>query len=281
MKNDTIENINEKYININQNLQFCPTCNMLINTNIFQDHLYCHQIEEDNKIDNNKNEEAESPNTEDKIKNIPIKIFGFFENIGNKAKEIFSKEDNDNNTKKDEPGKVANFFSKVRDKINEKIDDIKTNLSNNNEEEERRNSYRNNRNHILQNILNIRNRNRNDRIDSDYRDSDNIDDLLIRFEDEDNNINLKKDNLFKEEDANEILRYIPCSIIQEEKLKNENNNKCVICLYEFKIGDKVSTLPCLHLFHNECLKNWILRSTWCPICKLDISLDSLFSKNNF
>ncbi len=47
-----------------------------------------------------------------------------------------------------------------------------------------------------------------------------------------------------------------------------DQDSCVICLSEFENGDNVTTLPCGHDYHTECIKPWLLkRSSKCPICK--------------
>jgi len=136
---------------------------------------------------------------------------------------------------------------------------------------------RNNNNNIrLDNSLNRlsyyrRHRNR-------IRDNENIDDLLRIFEEEDEEINERRNNLFKE-DAKEIMRYIPVSEVKEIKQENGNELKCMICLYDINIGETECTLPCLHIFHPDCLEQWLVRKKACPVCKYDISLDSLLSNN--
>ena len=248
------------------NKLLCNFCNKPISSDIFQDHILCHQIneEETNKKDNiiNNpfiNNKTENKKTEENNK-FTTKFFGFFENIGNKAKEIFKKEE-----KEEHPSKISIFFNNFTDKISQTFDEIKQEITkklDKSDDSDDETPFRF-----------ISNKKR------DYRDDNNIDDLLLRFEEEDAINNNKKENLFKEEDANEILRYIPNSIITQEKNENEDNYKCVICLFEFKLRDKVCTLPCLHIFHIDCLKNWIIRNRWCPICKIDCSLDSLFNNN--
>ncbi|KAK3413251.1 RING-H2 finger protein ATL56 [Eucalyptus grandis] len=43
---------------------------------------------------------------------------------------------------------------------------------------------------------------------------------------------------------------------------------CVVCLEEFKIGDKCRLLPiCRHSFHTECIDAWLLKMANCPICR--------------
>ena len=50
----------------------------------------------------------------------------------------------------------------------------------------------------------------------------------------------------------------------------EGGLACPICFEEFQLGDVVSLSPnreCLHVFHHECIKEWLLRNINCPICR--------------
>ncbi len=54
---------------------------------------------------------------------------------------------------------------------------------------------------------------------------------------------------------------------------SENINKeetCIICLGDFKSEDIIKKFFCGHIFHDNCLKDWINQSVKCPICKYDI-----------
>ena len=76
-----------------------------------------------------------------------------------------------------------------------------------------------------------------------------------------------------EEDLTKLVSAIPAFIVKE---KNKNNNKyCPICLGDFKLGEKESSLPCLHCFHSNCIEGWLKRNKSCPVCKLKISWESL------
>lgn len=49
---------------------------------------------------------------------------------------------------------------------------------------------------------------------------------------------------------------------------NNYSDTCTICQEKFKENDTVSLLPCNHVFHKDCLKNWLLNyNCVCPICR--------------
>ena len=72
---------------------------------------------------------------------------------------------------------------------------------------------------------------------------------------------------------NDILQNLPEIQIAEKELKQiENNQKdCVICLSNFVLGDKIKRLPCLHIFHTDCIEDWLHNSELCPLCKHNIN----------
>ena len=48
---------------------------------------------------------------------------------------------------------------------------------------------------------------------------------------------------------------------------NEEEVSCTICMTEINDGDRIGALPCNHLFHSSCLKEWIKRRNVCPLCQ--------------
>ena len=58
------------------------------------------------------------------------------------------------------------------------------------------------------------------------------------------------------------------------ELKEKENDSCAICVSDFEIGEKVTMIPCSHLFHSECIKKWLMINLSCPICKFKIKMSS-------
>ena len=48
---------------------------------------------------------------------------------------------------------------------------------------------------------------------------------------------------------------------------SEENKSCTICMCQYELDDQYMILPCLHRFHNECIKEWFARRNTCPNCK--------------
>ena len=49
-----------------------------------------------------------------------------------------------------------------------------------------------------------------------------------------------------------------------KKMKGDN---CNICLNDFKTNEKLFKMKCGKFLHNKCLKDWLKKSNYCPLCK--------------
>ena len=60
--------------------------------------------------------------------------------------------------------------------------------------------------------------------------------------------------------------------IELSNLDNMSEQKeCTICLTPFAEGGygEITTLPCLHVFHKECVDPWLAQNGNCPVCRDD------------
>ena len=83
----------------------------------------------------------------------------------------------------------------------------------------------------------------------------------------------------KDKDIATILKFLPKTTVKQAK---ENQNKssahCVICLCDFEIGESISALPCFHVFHTQCIENWLQQAPHCPVCKFEVTLTNLLGQ---
>ena len=91
----------------------------------------------------------------------------------------------------------------------------------------------------------------------------NIQDLVERLRNRDNPTD------------QEILNELPETTIDDVNKLDPEKRNCVICLEDFKNGDKATVLPCIHLFHTLCIQNWLKTQNSCPICKFKLTGDNL------
>ena len=73
----------------------------------------------------------------------------------------------------------------------------------------------------------------------------------------------------------DLLSVLPEITIEDlEKLPAEKRD-CVVCLCNYEVNDKVLILPCTHIFHTCCIKDWFKSQNTCPICKYKIDRNIL------
>ena len=54
----------------------------------------------------------------------------------------------------------------------------------------------------------------------------------------------------------ELLKDLPIITLKNIDNLDDEKKLCYICLKDYIIEDKVLTLPCLHNFHPDCVKEW-------------------------
>jgi len=64
----------------------------------------------------------------------------------------------------------------------------------------------------------------------------------------------------------QVLRM--CAVVEavpEEVLRGRLEDTCAVCREPMLCGDAVRRLPCLHVFHKDCIDQWLLIRTTCPL----------------
>lgn len=68
-----------------------------------------------------------------------------------------------------------------------------------------------------------------------------------------------------QDDELESIRTIKFSEINDPKI---DEKKCTICMTKFEDDDQISILKCNHIFHEECIKEWLKDYSYkCPVCR--------------
>ena len=60
------------------------------------------------------------------------------------------------------------------------------------------------------------------------------------------------------------------TVPSSENLEGEEQTACHICLGDYECGEEVCLLQnpyCTHVFHKECISEWLLKHNECPCCR--------------
>ncbi|XP_027363046.1 E3 ubiquitin ligase BIG BROTHER-related [Abrus precatorius] len=50
-----------------------------------------------------------------------------------------------------------------------------------------------------------------------------------------------------------------------------SNDSCVICRVDYEDDESLTVLSCKHLYHPECINNWLKINKICPVCSTEVS----------
>jgi hypothetical protein len=71
----------------------------------------------------------------------------------------------------------------------------------------------------------------------------------------------------------EFVKFMTCGhadlpeVIFKPGSDGHNKDECSICLDDFESGTSLQMLPCGHLFHPHCIREWLSGHNFCPLCK--------------
>lgn len=64
--------------------------------------------------------------------------------------------------------------------------------------------------------------------------------------------------------------YVELCVEGELATKDHLDKSCVICKLDFELDEKITVLECKHIFHTECISEWVKYKSECPICRAKI-----------
>ncbi|XP_019968869.1 RING finger protein 11-like [Paralichthys olivaceus] len=79
-----------------------------------------------------------------------------------------------------------------------------------------------------------------------------------------------------------LIQHLPKGVYDGGKDGSEKKiRECVICMLDFVYGDPIRFLPCMHIYHMDCIDDWLMRSFTCPSCMepVDAALLSTYETN--
>jgi len=64
-----------------------------------------------------------------------------------------------------------------------------------------------------------------------------------------------------------VIETLPEVIIDASHIPPGQDNTCPICLSDLVIGDSARVLSCTHIFHKQCVDEWLRVNASCPTCR--------------
>jgi len=75
-----------------------------------------------------------------------------------------------------------------------------------------------------------------------------------------------------------LIDQIPTGLFD---MNSKKHTECAICMIDFEVGDGVKYLPCMHVYHKDCVDDWLMRSLRCPSCMEPVDAALLSSFDSF
>lgn len=72
--------------------------------------------------------------------------------------------------------------------------------------------------------------------------------------------------------SEDTINQLPRKKLGVEQLdENTGQAECSICMADVDIGEEITTLPCKHWYHFDCIKAWLTEHDTCPVCREGIT----------
>ncbi|KAM2382509.1 hypothetical protein ACFXTH_040185 [Malus domestica] len=68
------------------------------------------------------------------------------------------------------------------------------------------------------------------------------------------------------------------SIEMLEKVNVEFSTTCSVCMEEIRVDYEATRMPCLHIFDENCIVEWLHKSRFCPVCHFSMPADGDYTQ---
>lgn len=72
--------------------------------------------------------------------------------------------------------------------------------------------------------------------------------------------------------AQSVIEQLPLIIIRQAH-EEDGSSVCAICKDSLALGDQAKQLPCMHLYHPNCILPWLGARNSCPVCRYELPTD--------
>lgn len=100
----------------------------------------------------------------------------------------------------------------------------------------------------------------------DYLNARGFEELLQQFMDSDNT------RRGSPPAAKSAIEGLPTVLVQQEDVEN-GSALCAICKDAVELDKPAKQLPCLHVYHSECILPWLTARNSCPVCRYELPTD--------
>ncbi|XP_057552688.1 RING finger protein 11-like [Hippopotamus amphibius kiboko] len=76
-----------------------------------------------------------------------------------------------------------------------------------------------------------------------------------------------------------LIEHLPQGVYGTDGLEEKIQEECGICWLDFVCGDPIRSLPCKHVYHLDCIDEWLTRSFNCPYCRGPVDVAELSSQD--
>ena len=96
--------------------------------------------------------------------------------------------------------------------------------------------------------------------------------------------NQKRHNVVSVAESSEIEPVVKMIEHDEDRNSEDTNQSisqflCPICIHEIVVGDEIILSKCMHLFHSECLVQWLSTNTRdCPSCRTQLVTEDMVNE---